>query len=218
MATFNLADMFELVADRVTDWEAIITETRRISYGELEQRANRLANYLKSRGVKAGDHIGLQLMNGNEYIEGMLAAYKLRAVPVNINYNYVEAELRYIYDDADLVAMLIHRQFTPKAAAVVPEMSKLSCCLVVEDSSGESVPDGWAEYEDALTYSSAKRDFDRTQGPIKEADELPDRLPETQFATLAAPPFMHAAGQWMALLQMFSGGKLVIPAHGRFDV
>lgn len=258
MATFNLADLFELVADRVTDWEAIITETRRISYGELEQRANRLANFLKSRGVKADDHIGLQLMNGSEYIEGMLAAYKLRAVPVNINYNYVEAELRYIYDDADLVALLIHRQFAPKAAVVAPELPKLSCCLVVEDSSQESVPDGWAEYEEALTQSSARRDFeprspddryiiytggttgmpkgvlwrhediffaslgggdfDQTKGPIKEADELADRLPETQFASLAAPPFMHAAGQWMALLQMFSGGKLVIPAHGRFDV
>src|SRR4029450_3961572 len=102
--TFNLADLWEFVADRVPERVAVVAPERTISFGELEARANRLAAHLASHGVEAGDHIGLHLYNGTEYLEGMLAAYKLRAVPVNVNYRYVEEELRYLFADAGLVA------------------------------------------------------------------------------------------------------------------
>ena len=48
----------------------------------------------------------------------MLAAFKLRAVPVNVNYRYVEDELRYLLDDADAKAVVFHREFAPKLAAI----------------------------------------------------------------------------------------------------
>ena len=85
MATFNLADLFELVADAAQDREAVVTATRRLSYTELDRRANRLAHHLADAGVGPGDHVGLQLVNGTEYLEGMLACFKIRAVPVNPN-------------------------------------------------------------------------------------------------------------------------------------
>ena len=46
----------------------------------------------------------------------MLAAFKLRAVPINVNYRYVEDELRYLLDDADARAVVFHREFAPKLA------------------------------------------------------------------------------------------------------
>src|SRR5687768_2541171 len=100
--TFNLADLWEAVADQVPERVAVVTPERRLTYGELEARANQLAAWLAAQGVGAGDHVGLHLYNGTEYLEGMLAAYKLRAVPVNVNYRYVEEELRYLFADADL--------------------------------------------------------------------------------------------------------------------
>ena len=83
--TYNLADLFESVADAVPERTAIISSERRLSYGELDERATRLANCWAGLGIGHGDHIGLQLRNGSEYLEGMLAAYKLRAVPINVN-------------------------------------------------------------------------------------------------------------------------------------
>ena len=166
MTTYNLADLFETVADTVPDREAIITEDRRLTFGELEQRANRLANFLRSRGVKAGDHIGLHLRNSNEYIEGMLAAYKLRAVPININYNYVETELKYLYDDADLVALVVQREFVPQVVAVAPDVPKLTTYVVVDDGSEASAPIGWTEYESSLAESSPGRDFEARSADI----------------------------------------------------
>ncbi|MCX5739106.1 MAG: AMP-binding protein, partial [Proteobacteria bacterium] len=111
--TYNLADLFESVVDVVPEREAIAAAERRLSYAQLEERANRLAHHLAANGVGAGDHVGLMLGNGTEYLEGMLAAYKMRAVPINVNYRYVAAELRHLFDDADLAALVLHRRFAP---------------------------------------------------------------------------------------------------------
>src|SRR5688500_521367 len=110
---FNIADLWELVADAVPGHEAIVCGDRRLTYAQLDERANRLASWLASRGVGAGDHVGLHLYNSTEYVEGMLAAFKLRAVPVNVNYRYVAEELRYLFADADLVAVVHEAAFAP---------------------------------------------------------------------------------------------------------
>ncbi|MGH3118966.1 MAG: AMP-binding protein, partial [Gaiellales bacterium] len=89
---FNLADLFEAVADAVGEREALVCGAPpggRLTYRQLDERANKLAHYLADRGVGRGDHVGLYLHNGTEYIEASLAAYKIRAVPININYRYV---------------------------------------------------------------------------------------------------------------------------------
>ena len=90
---FNLADLFEMVIDAVPEREASICGDKRITYAQLEERANRLAHYLSEQGVKAGDHVGLYMYNCNEYLEGMFACFKIRAVPINVNYRYVDEEL-----------------------------------------------------------------------------------------------------------------------------
>jgi len=160
MTTFNLAELYESVADAVPDRLAIVTPARRLTYGELDERATRLAQHLRGAGVGAGDHVGLHLQNGTEYMEGMLAAFKLRAVPVNINYRYVERELEHLYGSLDLVALLVHRRFAATAAAVVPKVARLRHVVVVEDGSGEPSPDEWPEYEGVLAAAPSARDFE----------------------------------------------------------
>ena len=105
---WNLADLFEATADAVADRTAIVCGDRRFTFRELDERATRLANHLAAHGVGRGDHVGLYLYNGPEYVEGTFAAYKLGAVPINVNYRYTPAELRYLLDDAD-AAFKIHQ-------------------------------------------------------------------------------------------------------------
>jgi acyl-CoA synthetase (AMP-forming)/AMP-acid ligase II len=255
--TFNLADLFESVADAVPDRAAIVSNQRRLSFRELDQRATRLANCWKELGIGRGDHIGLQLYNGSEYLEGMLAAYKLRAVPININYHYVAAELEYLYTDADLVAVVVHQAFAPGVAAVAGLTKKLQHVFCVADDSGAVIDSQFHDYEQTLASSSEVRDFaprdsndiyivytggttgmpkgvmwhhrdiffgamgggdlDQSRGPITEPNELVERVGDMAPAALPAPPFMHAAAQWAAMSLLFAGGKIVIPAEGRFD-
>jgi len=70
---FNLADLFESLADAVGARTALVCSDRRLTYAELDARANRLAHALQAAGVKPGDHVGMYLYNGSEYVVGMLA-------------------------------------------------------------------------------------------------------------------------------------------------
>ena len=89
MATFNLADLFELVAAAVPEREALVAGARRLTYAGLDRRSNRLARHWQSCGIGAGQHVAILACNRAEWIEAMLAAFKLRAVPININFRYV---------------------------------------------------------------------------------------------------------------------------------
>ena len=90
---FNLADIFESIVDVVPEREAIVCEDDRLTYAQLEERANRLGHHLQENGVGAGQHVGVQLYNSLEYLTTAVACLKIRAVPVNVNYRYVEEEL-----------------------------------------------------------------------------------------------------------------------------
>jgi acyl-CoA synthetase (AMP-forming)/AMP-acid ligase II len=117
---FNHADLFEGLADAIGDRMAMVCGDRRLTYAELDAHANRLAHHLESAGVTRGQHVGIQLYNGVEYVATMLAALKIRAVPVNVNYRYVEAELLYLYRDSDIVALVYDVEFDERVAAVAP--------------------------------------------------------------------------------------------------
>ena len=84
----------------VPDRTALVCGDRRVTYAELEARANRLAHHLAAQGVGERDHVAIYSFNSIEFVEAMLAAFKLRAVPINVNYRYVEDELLYLLDNA----------------------------------------------------------------------------------------------------------------------
>ncbi len=115
--SWNLGDLFEGVVDALPEAEAVVCGPVRLTFADLDQRANRLAHFFMARGVEAGDHIGLALSNGHPYLEAMLAAFKLRAVPVNVNYRYTAEELKYLFDDAGLVGVLHDPGIGPAVAA-----------------------------------------------------------------------------------------------------
>jgi acyl-CoA synthetase (AMP-forming)/AMP-acid ligase II len=144
---FNIADLFECVTDAVPTREAVVCGADRRTYAELDERATRLAHSMRAAGIGVGDHVGLYLRNSVAHLEAMLACYKARAVPINVNYRYVADELRYIRDDADLVA-LFHDDDT---AAHVDAIRSPALKLIVVAGS----PD----YEELLRSGSSARNL-----------------------------------------------------------
>ncbi|MFB7331145.1 acyl-CoA synthetase [Streptomyces adustus] len=135
---YNLADLFESVVDVVPDREALVYidhpgtgAERRLTYAELDAAANRIAHHLVAAGIRPGEHLGLHLYNGVEYLQTVIGCLKARIVPVNVNYRYVEEELTYLYRDADLVALVFDAEFADRVAAALPRAPKLRHLLRV---------------------------------------------------------------------------------------
>jgi acyl-CoA synthetase (AMP-forming)/AMP-acid ligase II len=154
---FNLADLFEAVADAVPDRTAVIAGDRRLTYRELDERANRVAHYLRDVGVLPGQHVGIYSFNRVEWAESMLGCFKARAVPINVNYRYVIEELRYLFDNADLVALIFEAEFGPHVAAVLPGVPKLRHLVQLEDGIGTGDAVDAVEYEHALAVADPTR-------------------------------------------------------------
>jgi 3-oxocholest-4-en-26-oate---CoA ligase len=157
---FNVADLFEAAVDRVPDREVLVCGEERATFRKLDERANRLAHYFLSLGLGQGDHIGIYAFNCVQWVEAMIAAFKIRAIPININYRYVEEELRYLFDNADLVAIVHQQQFALRIANVRPGLSNLKHCIVFADGTATDCSVvGAVDYEKALAQSSPDRDF-----------------------------------------------------------
>ncbi|MGW6587436.1 acyl-CoA synthetase [Streptomyces globisporus] len=144
---YNLADLFESVVDAVPDREALLYvdhpgtgAERRLTYAELDEAANRIAHHLIDAGVRPGEHLGLHLYNGVEYLQTVLGALKARIVPVNVNYRYVEEELAYLYRDADLAALVFDGEFDERVAAAAPQAPGLRHLVRVGPAATTAAP------------------------------------------------------------------------------
>lgn len=151
---YNLADLFESVVDVVPEREALVYvdhpgtgAERRLTYAELDAAANRIGHHLIEAGIRPGEHLGLHLYNGIEYLQTVFGCVKARIVPVNVNYRYVEDELVYLYRDADLVALVFDAEFEGRVAAALPQCPRLRHLVRVGGGGGgtDAVPFAEAE-------------------------------------------------------------------------
>ena len=241
--TFSLADLFEVVADVVPDHEAIVCGDRRLTYAQLDERTTRLAHWMAGQGVGPGDHVAVYLYNCAEYLEVMLAAFKLRAVPVNVNYRYTEDELAYLLEDADAKVVVHDPEFADVVASVSGHLPAFDVALGLDD------------YEGALAGASPERDFGPRSGddlyilytggttghpkgvmwrhedifmaafgggrpggePIADPAELAETALGGRARSLPASPFMHGTAHWMAFAALYGGGTVVVNTDRGLD-
>ncbi len=158
---YHFADLFELAADKVPDRLALVDARRQVSYRELEERCNRLAHTLAGMGVAPGDHVGILATNCIEWVEAAFAAYKLRASVVNVNYRYVEDELRYLFANSDVVALVYQREFASLVIAARDAQPKLRHFVRIEwnDDATDDAALAPVEFEAAVAAGSPVRDF-----------------------------------------------------------
>lgn len=156
----NIADLAEHAIDAVPDRVALICGDEQITYAELEEKANRFAHYLIDHGVEKGDKVGLYCRNRIEIVIAMLGVVKAGAILVNVNYRYVEGELRYLFDNSDMVALVHERQYADRVANVLPETPNVTTVLVVEDGTDKDYRRyGGVEFYEAIAQGSPERDF-----------------------------------------------------------
>ncbi len=159
----NIATVWEHVADAVPDAEALVRGARRLTWAELDERAARLASAFSRRGVGPGSRVAVDLYNCIEYLEVVYAALKLRAVPINVNYRYQEAELLHLLDDAEAGVVVFHGSLADRLVAVAPRLRRP--VHLVE------VPDGAALAPQAEDYESIVESADPAPRVERSGDD-----------------------------------------------
>src|SRR5262245_28225768 len=145
---FNLADVFEAVCDALPDRTVLIQGDRRVIWRDFDERAARLAAAFTAAGLAPDSKVASYLYNGNEYTEGVYATFKIRGVPVNVNYRYLEDELVYLLDNSDAEALLFHGALGDHVAKVRDRAPKVKLWIQVDDGSPRQ--DFAVEYEELL--------------------------------------------------------------------
>ena len=167
--SLNLADLFEVAAEEVPDRLALASGGTHRTYGELDRRANQLARHLQAGGVGKDGKVAIYAWNRVEWVEALIAAYKVRAAAININYRYVAEERRYVLADSDAEAVVVERAFLPTLAAIRDQLPLLKQVVVLDDGTAggnEAWPDA-ANYEDIIAAESdAPLGIERSGGDL----------------------------------------------------
>ena len=145
----NTTEFLMISAAIVPDRTAVIFEDRRVTFEEMQARANRLSNALADAGVVSGDRVAILEVNTDRYVEAYFATAKLDAIFVPLNFRARADELSYMINDA-----------TPKVVLAGPRYEDL-----VKSFSGdvecvdhyislEGEVDGWLSYESITDAAS----------------------------------------------------------------
>jgi acyl-CoA synthetase (AMP-forming)/AMP-acid ligase II len=152
--TVNIGDLLRRRAHLAPNTEALVEPAtgRRLTYRELNARANCVAHGLRGIGVGEGDRVALLLMNGAEFVESFYAVGKIGAVNVPLNWRLVPDELEFILADAGATVLVYGAEF----AAAAAELRSRGDATAIEHwiQAGGDVPHGAVDYDDWLRSQS----------------------------------------------------------------
>jgi len=196
---------------------------RRFTFGELNERANRVANALLARGVQPGDRVATLLKNSIEFVETYFAVARIGAVMVPVNWRLVAAEIAYILKDAGARALVYDSDFD---AAVAPLQAGAHGALPVRDwwrrENGDAGAPDWAEDYDAVMAAASTEEppvgawdddtlfimyTSGTTGYPKGAVHSHDGMLWSQLTSMATSD-MRGDDRWLLALPMFHVGCL----------
>ena len=157
----GIADVLEDVSREIPGRPAIVTGDGVTTWKMLGERAAGLAGHMCDAGLGHQAKVGVYLRNGSEYLETVFAALKAGLVPINVNYRYGTSELRYLFENADVEAVVFDQSFAPVIEELrpqLPEATKWYC--VGPTTLGDVTP-----YETAVRYRSRGRSGGHRRSP-----------------------------------------------------
>jgi fatty-acyl-CoA synthase len=132
----NYADLVDAVAAAQPHELAQIQGARRFTWEDFQRRTDSLARTLVAHGLERQDKVAQYLYNSPEYMESLFAAVKAALVPVNTNYRYLDRELLYLWDNADVAAVSFHGCFAERIEGLRERLRRVRLWLWVDDGSG----------------------------------------------------------------------------------
>ncbi|MEF8835005.1 MAG: AMP-binding protein [Candidatus Thermoplasmatota archaeon] len=168
----TIGQLLQDKAEEHPEKEAVIFEDRRITYEELNEKAERLANFLRKRGIGRDDKVAIYLPNVPEWIVAWFAVPKIGAVVVPTDPWYKGGEIEYMFNDSDT-----------KAVITTEEYGKYNFLEVLEDKKSELdkletlvMIDGGSDEFESFTFDEAYEEGN----DWRDDDEYLKRKEETE--------------------------------------
>lgn len=161
----HFATVWESIVDEIGDSPAIVHGPTRRTWSEFDERSARLAAAFVDAGLRPDSKIGLYLYNSAEYLEAQYAGFKMRGVPININYRYLDEELWYLLDNGDAEALVFHSSLGDRVARVIARAPKLKLLIEVDDGAAGQVPT-------ALRYDDVVAGYDPMPRITRAEDDI----------------------------------------------
>ena len=257
---WSLPAVLDIVSDVIPGRDMLVWKGVRRTFGEVDRRTRGLASFLTEQGIgvqrerdtldrwECGQSpVALILHNCPEYIESMVACFRARGVPFNVNHHYAPAEIRSLLEMVGAEAVIYHRSLGPLVnEAKVPGMR---LAIEIDDGAGDSSVEGSVSFEEAVAHAAGTlpvpspddlylvctggttglpkavlwRQADVYVSGMGGRDETTgDKIAEAALAGsgtwFAPPPLMHAAAQWTVFSGLLGGATTVLhDDRRRFD-
>lgn len=227
----NTVDFLTIASSIVPDRTAVVCDGSRISFAEVNQRANQMANALSSLGVGKGDRVAMMQVNCLEYLEVYFAAAKIGAIFAPLNYRSRKEELSYLLNHSEATVLFVGERYAEMAASVRSEAPRVRHYICLE----RPYP-GMLYYKDMLAAASAEEVFSEvddndvtlllytagttgrpkgvplTHGSFAAyvADNVTPPDPDVAETNLLSVPLYHVAGFQTVLASIYGGRTLAM--------
>jgi acyl-CoA synthetase (AMP-forming)/AMP-acid ligase II len=145
----NTAEFLMIANSIGPDKEAIIFEDKRLTYSDLNSRANRLGNALAAWGVGRGDRVGIMQVNTSEVIETYFACAKIGAIFVPLSFRGRAEEIRHMVNASQCKVVLVGARYLP----LIDDL-RSTLDTVEHYVSLEGTGEGWEEFESVISDAS----------------------------------------------------------------
>ena len=150
---------------RIPDKIALICGDNEVTWREYDQRAAKLATLLTNAGLGDDSKVGLYLHNSNEYLESQYSVFKIKGVPINVNYRYKEEELIYLLENSDSEAIFYQSCYAEQIASIKDKLPKVKLYIQVDDKTNETL-DFAQDYESAISECQPMERQERSEDNI----------------------------------------------------
>jgi len=154
----NVGYILTRTAQNFPGREGLVVDGRRLTFKEINERVNQLANSLLAQGLKKGDRVGLLFYNSLAYFESYLALYKAGLVWVRLNYRLSPSELTNMMRDSQASAIIHGPEFGKVADEICHSVSAVK--LRIHQGEGPGLA-----YEELLSSAS------KEEPPIEVSEE-----------------------------------------------
>jgi acyl-CoA synthetase (AMP-forming)/AMP-acid ligase II len=154
----NWANLYEAITALDPSAEAIVQGDRRITWGEFDDTAARIAGAFDHWHLPRNARIALYLYNGPEYLELAYGAFKARVVPTNVNFRYQAEEVQYLLADSEAEVLVFHGALADRVAQMADATPDH---LVQIDDGQAALLDGARWYHDVIAESSPAAPIER---------------------------------------------------------